>query len=64
MAYIAVDKDGEAYIFDFLPTRRKDVWLASEEENSEFLNIIHTTPKVVRILAGKDLSWNDEPVEI
>lgn len=61
--YIAVDKDGKEKIFDteyprrILPTFYKHCWI-----NDGYFIVL---PKgTIRKLIGRDLTWEDEPVEL
>ena len=60
MAWVAVDKDGRECIYQFRPKRRGNqfipiyaysMWLALPKGS-------------IKKLIGRDLDWNDEPVEL
>lgn len=59
MAWVAVDRSGKEVIFDFKPYRRHDFfWVAYI---GDFLYL----PKgSIKKLIGRDLTWQDEPVEL
>lgn len=60
MAWLAVDKDDTEYLFELKPKRLHDikVWEAMDVKWKEL-------PKgsIFRLI-GKELTWNNEPVEI
>ena len=58
MAWVAVDKDGEEYIYSDMPERYIKTF-ANESE------IYVQLPKgSIKKLIGLDLTWTDEPVEL
>ena len=60
-AWVAVDADGSECIFREEPYRREGgVWFSSSLSN-KFVEL----PKgSIKALIGRELSWNDEPVEL
>lgn len=76
MAFVAVNKNGSENIFVFRPFRtdpdkslyklwEPEYW--SDEDSSEYGNEYTgiTLPKgSIKKLTGKDLTWNDEPIEL
>ena len=61
MAWLAVDEDGEEYIYEHKPFRDEILmaWLNVEETNYIIL------PKgSIKKLIGRELTYEDEPVEI
>lgn len=66
MAWLATDKNGEEYIYEEKPSRGYGcIWKATfydgKDRNSDFIEL----PKgSIKKLIGKELSWNDEPVEL
>lgn len=63
MAWVAVHKDGNVGIFDRKPRRIQYGYWTDLNEDSEDSEI--GLPKgIVKILVGRDLDWNDEPVEL
>lgn len=60
MAWVAVDKDGSEWIFNFIPVRSNTVWRGYDSEDCLF-----NLPKgTIKKIIGRDLTWNDEPVEL
>jgi hypothetical protein len=67
MAYLAVDKDGTEIIYNIKPVRgtnkvkcNTEMWALSSIDAHYIL-----LPKgSIKKLIGKDLTWDDEPVEI
>lgn len=57
--WLAIDKDGTEWRFNEKPFRDKeDIWMVSDEAEIKLL------PKgTIKKLIGRDLSWNDDPVE-
>jgi len=66
MAYVTVDKDGTEAIFYRKPFRGKspqDSWLPNNKRGDEEIYI--DLPKgSIRKLIGRELTWEDEPVEL
>lgn len=59
MAWIAVNKNGKEIIFDFKPERYNDFFWVVDVGDDVYL------PKgTIKKLIGRDLNWNDEPVEL
>lgn len=57
MAWVAVDKNGDEYIFECNPHRDEDEWY----ETCDFLEL----PKgSIKKLIGRDLTWSDNPIEL
>lgn len=60
MAWVAVDKDGNECVYQFRP-KRNSVQFVPLYEYSMWLVL----PKgSIKKLIGRDLNWNDEPVEL
>ena len=65
MAWVAVDKDGRECIYQFRPKRGNN-----QRGNNQFrpaygYSMWIALPKgSIKKLIGKDLDWNDEPVEL
>jgi hypothetical protein len=60
MAWVAVDKNNEEFIYQFRP-KRGDYRFIPRYSYSMWLSL----PKgSIKKLIGKDLSWKDEPVEL
>lgn len=59
MAWVAVNKNGDEVIFEFEPERKQDLFWV--EYIGDFLYL----PKgSIKKLIGRDLTWEDEPVEL
>lgn len=59
MAWLAVNKDLKEAIFNLKPGRGNDLWCPYYERDSYIM-----MPKgSIKKLIGRDLTWNDEPVE-
>ena len=64
MAWFAVDKDGDEYIYNVKPFRKSDegFWDFTHSEGWE--DLFELPKGSIKKLTGKELTWNDEPVEI
>lgn len=64
MAWLAVDKDGTEAIYDECPRRRenREIWDFIFLDDGR--NIIELPSGSIKKLIGRELSWEDEPVEI
>lgn len=66
MAWVATDKNGEEYLYEEKPSRGYGcIWKATfredKDRNSDFIEL----PKgSIKKLIGRELSWNDETVEL
>lgn len=60
MAWLAVDENEEEYIFDGKPCREESIGEWVPYENS----YIKLPSGTINKLIGKELTWNDEPVEL
>ena len=56
MPWLAVDKIGEELISRTEPFRVGDYWIGD--------SIFHLPNGCIKKLIGRELSWNDEPVEL
>ena len=57
MAWVAVDKNGDEYIFECNPHRDEDEWY----ETCDFLEL----PKgSIKKLIGIDMTWKNHPIEL
>lgn len=67
MSWLVVDGNGIEYIYSSKPERNKvcvtgKFWtLVSIEEDECYISL---PPGFIRKLIGRDLTWDDEPVEI
>ena len=60
MAWVAVDKDSRECIYQFRPKRVNNQFMPLYEYSMRL-----ALPKgSIKKLIGRNLSWNDEPVEI
>lgn len=60
MAWLAVDKDGEEWIYIHHPKRFEEMWGVHNSEEK-----CHPLPYgTVASLLDRSLKWQDEPVEI
>ena len=63
MAWVAVDKDGAEHIFNDIPKRGYCVFLSRNKYRVGIKRIL--LPKgTIKKLIGRDLIWQDEPVEL
>ena len=58
MAWLAVDKDNSEYMYKEKPTRYSDKYWESDYA------YIHICYGSIKRLIGRELTWEDEPVEI
>ncbi len=57
MAWVAVDESDAEYIYESKPHREEDAWF----EHSDFVEL----PKgSIKKLIGRELTWEDEPIEL
>ena len=59
MAWVAVDKNGDEFIFDLKPHRWNDLFWTKD-----FVDDIYLPKGSIKKLIGKDLTWKDEPIEL
>lgn len=60
MAFVAVDEDGEEWIFEEEPCRYIVMWVCADDSSMT----IRLPKGSIRKLIGRELTWLDEPVEI
>ena len=62
MAWLAIDKDGTEFIYDFKPVRpfNGNKWDIATD-SSWYINLPKGT---IEKIIGKNLTWEDEPVKI
>jgi len=61
MAWLAVDKDGNEYVFESKPEKGYHNWHVWEEIDRDIVEL----PKgSIEKLIGKKLTWEDEPLKI
>lgn len=56
MAWVAVDKDNSEWVHGGYPTRATVIWFSTE--------CIMLPKGSIKKLIGRELTWNDEPVEL
>lgn len=59
MAWYAVDLDGSECRYEFRPIRTTDVWLINGEGKIDAL-----PSGTIKELTGKELTWEDEAIEV
>ena len=67
MAWVAVHKNGEEGVFNHKPTRgaRLEFWYDEVKNEGVLYDTEISLPKgSIKKLIGRDLTWNDEPVEL
>ena len=63
MAWVAVDKDGAEHIFNDTPKRGYCVFRSINKYGADIKRIsLHKG--TIKKLIGRDLDWNNEPVEL
>lgn len=60
MAWVAVDKDGNEIIWDSEPVRKENYW----DIVDSFDNAVELPKGSIKKLIGRDLTWEDDPVEL
>ena len=65
MAWVAVNRYDDEYIFEAMPKRFYCVWAPTycEYENRVY-DYVELPKGSIKKLIGRELSWNDEPVEL
>ncbi len=64
MAFVAVDKDKSEWVYATIPTRKSTYWRCEGELDSELDSMIELSKGSIRKLIGRELTWEDEPVEL
>lgn len=64
MTWLAVDKNGEEWIFDLKPVRRNEIWSIEVGCDYSEGQSIQLPKGSFKKLIGKELTWNDEPTEL
>ena len=59
MAWVAVDKNGHEFIFAGRPTRAVFYW-----NEDSFWDEVELPQGSIKKLIGRDLTWEDDPVEL
>ena len=65
MAWVAVNRYGDEYIFEAFPERLTCVWAPTFCEYQDRVYDYVELPKgIIKKLIGRELSWSDDPVEL
>lgn len=65
MGWIAVDKDGSECFFEKKPFRLRKQWMVPISfKNEEYCGFSELPKGSIKKLIGRELSWDDEPVEL
>ena len=64
MAWLATDKNGSEYIYSHKPVKGKKEWNNDTKTLGSFCSSISLPPGSIAKLIGRDLTWEDEPVEL
>lgn len=69
MAWLAVNKNGQEVVFNNKPSKCRGEWcyyveITIEGENGGYFEEIFIPKGSIKKLIGKDLTWDDEPIEI
>lgn len=64
MAFVAVDMDGSEWIYSVIPFRADSGWTISFGELSTGEDFYNLPKGSIRKLIGRELTWEDDPVEI
>lgn len=60
MAWVAVDKNGSEYVYQFKPFRgNSEIWVASEDD--QYVSLPEGS---IKKLIGFKITWESEPVEL
>ena len=57
MAFVAVDKNGEEWVYEQNPAKCEIYWYSFDDK-------VELPSGTIKKLIGRDLSWDDEPVEL
>ena len=65
MAWVAVNRYGDEYIYEAMPERFYHLWAPTfcEYENRVY-DYVELPKGSIKKLIGRELSWDDEPVEL
>lgn len=65
MAWLAIDKNNDEYIYSEQPIRYKGCWDMNYSENGYPIGSMISLPNgTIKKLIGRELTWEDEAVEI
>ena len=57
MAWVAVDKNGDEYIYEDKPHREEGKWV-------EIFDFVELPKGSIKKLIGRELTWSDNPIEL
>ena len=57
MAWLAVEKNGDEYVFDYKPYRENNYWFCE-------ICGVELPQGTIKKIIGRNLTWDDDPVEI
>ena len=60
MAWLACDRDGEEFIYDEKPVKDDNTWYCKYWDG----NFVSLHKGSIKKLIGRDLKWEDNPVEL
>lgn len=64
MAFVAVDKDGMECVYATKPERNKKCKRWQVASFRLLLNVVHLPEGTIKKVIGRELTWEDEPVEL
>lgn len=64
MAWVAVDKDGMECVYATKPERNKKCKRWQVASFRLLLNVVHLPKGTIKKVIGRELTWEDEPVEL
>lgn len=64
MAFVATDKDGSEWIYSVIPIRGEKHWIIAHDDLISGEDYFELPKGSIRKLIGRELTWEDEPVEI
>lgn len=65
MAWLACDRDGSEYIYEERPDRADTRWsIWCRPFTGEIMNHVELPKGSIKKLIGRELKWEDEPVEL
>lgn len=64
MAWLAVSGNKAEFIYELKPLRGKCVFFPTCERNCPYPRFVKLPKGSIKKLIGRELSWNDEPIEL
>ena len=64
MAWLAVDENGEEWVYEEKPVRGNTYFSVPSRDSWEDSDYIELPKGSIKKLIGRELSWSDSPVEI